>query len=343
MKPAQVGSAATNDASGRPLRDLRISLTDRCNFRCPYCMPADVFGRDHAFLPRREQLSNEELVRVVRVFVGLGVRKVRITGGEPLLRRDLEEVIAEIASVGLIDDLALTTNGWSLAGRAETLRRAGLQRVTVSLDSLQADVFAAMSGGNSGIERVLAGIEAAAAAGLEPVKVNAVIRRGVNDGEVVALAEHFRGTGRTIRFIEYMDVGESNHWDVGEVVPSAEIVAAISAAAPLEPVPATDAGDVARLYRYRDGSGEIGVVSSVTEPFCGDCTRARLSSNGLLYTCLFTSTGHDLRALLRAGASDAELTEQVALIWSQRDDRYSEIRFGPPGPRRKVEMSVIGG
>lgn len=343
MKPGQIGGTVASDAFGRPLRDLRISLTDRCNFRCPYCMPADAFGPDHAFLPRREQLSNQELVRLVGVFVQLGVRKVRITGGEPLLRRDLEDVIEQIASIRGIEDLALTTNGSLLAGRAQALRSAGLQRVTVSLDSLDADVFAAMSGGDSGIDRVLAGIEAAAAAGLEPVKVNAVIRRGVNDGEVIALAEQFRDTGRTIRFIEYMDVGETNHWDVGEVVPSAEVVAAISAATPLVPVPAGGAGDVARLYRYRDGGGEIGVVSSVTEPFCGDCTRARLSSNGQLYTCLFTSSGHDLRALLRDGASDAELTEQVALIWSRRDDRYSEIRFGPPGRRPKVEMSVIGG
>jgi GTP 3',8-cyclase len=328
------------DRLGRPLRDLRISVTDRCNFRCVYCMPKEVFGRDYRFLERRELLTFEELERVARVFVGLGVEKIRITGGEPLVRRELERLVALLAPLGV--DLTLTTNGSLLAAKAQTLADAGLGRVTVSLDSLDDAIFRAMNDVDFPVERVLAGIDAAAAAGL-PVKVNMVVKRGLNDGDVVAMAHYFRGSGHVLRFIEYMDVGHTNGWRLDDVVPAAEIVAAISAEFPLEPVEPAYRGEVARRYRYADGAGEVGVIASVTQPFCGDCTRARLSAEGRLHTCLFAVRGHDLRAVLRGGASDAELADAVRGIWTRRTDRYSELRSAETVDLPKVEMSYIGG
>jgi cyclic pyranopterin phosphate synthase len=330
------------DRLGRPLRDLRISVTDRCNFRCVYCMPKEVFGRDYVFLPRRELLSFEELERLARILAAHGVRKVRLTGGEPLLRRDLEVLVGKLARIpGL--DLTLTTNGSLLAPKAQALAHAGLRRVTVSLDSLDDDVFRAMNDVDFPVTRVLAGIEAAQAAGLGPVKVNAVVKRGVNEDGVVAMASAFRGTGVILRFIEYMDVGATNGWRLADVVPAAEIVDAIDGEFPLEPVEAAYRGEVARRYRYRDGAGEIGVIASVTQPFCRDCTRARLSADGKLYTCLFATRGHDLRARLRSGASDETLAAELAALWSGRTDRYSELRTENTPRLSKVEMSYIGG
>ena len=330
------------DRLGRPIRDLRVSVTDRCNFRCVYCMPKEVFGRDYPFLPRAELLTFEEIERVARTAAGLGVEKIRVTGGEPLLRRDVETLVGMLAGIpGL--DLTLTTNGALLAQKARALRDAGLDRITVSLDSLDDDVFRGMNDVDFPVERVLAGIDAALAAGLAPVKVNAVVKRGVNDDGIVAMARAFRGTGAVLRFIEYMDVGHSNGWRLDDVVPAAEIVAAIDAEYPLEPVEPGYRGEVASRWRYRDGGGEIGVISSVTQPFCRDCTRARLSADGKLYTCLFAVRGHDLRALLRGGASDEELAEALRGIWSARTDRYSELRSAQTAGLEKVEMSYIGG
>jgi GTP 3',8-cyclase len=330
------------DAFERRLRDLRISVTDRCNFRCVYCMPKEVFGRDHPFLPRAELLSFEELERVARIFAGLGVEKIRITGGEPLLRRDLEQLIERLARVDGLD-LTLTTNGALLPQKAAALAGAGLRRVTVSLDSLDDAVFRAMNDVDFPVQRVLEGIDAAAAAGL-PVKVNAVVKRGLNEGQIVPLARRFRGTGHVLRFIEYMDVGATNGWRLDDVVPAAEILEAVGAEYPLEPVAASYRGEVARRYRYVDGAGEIGVIASVTQPFCGDCTRARISAEGRLYTCLFAVRGHDLRELLRSGASDEEIRETVGAIWNRRADRYSELRTERTAAlRAKVEMSYIGG
>ena len=329
------------DTLGRPLRDLRISVTDRCNFRCVYCMPKEVFGRDYAFLPRAELLTFEEIERVARVFVGLGVRKLRLTGGEPLLRRELERLVELLAGIGDVD-LALTTNGAALAGKAEALAGAGLDRVTVSLDSLDDEVFRAMNDVDFPVARVLAGIDAAAAAGL-PVKVNVVVKRGLNEGSILDIAQRFRGTGHTVRFIEFMDVGATNGWRLDDVVPAAEIVRTIATEFPLEPIDAAYRGEVAQRYRYRDGAGEIGVVASVTQPFCGDCTRMRLSADGKLFTCLFAVRGHDLRELLRGGATDAELLGKIDGIWTRRADRYSELRTAETGALRKVEMSYIGG
>jgi GTP 3',8-cyclase len=330
------------DTLGRPVRDLRISVTDRCNFRCIYCMPKEVFGRDYPFLPRAELLTFEEIERVARVFAGLGVEKIRITGGEPLVRRDLETLVGLLARLeGL--DLTLTTNGSLLAGKAAALEKAGLERITVSLDSLDDGVFRAMNDVDFPVTRVLEGIDAALAAGLAPVKVNVVVKRGLNEESVLPMARHFRGTGVVLRFIEFMDVGHSNGWRLDDVVPSAEIVAAIDAELPLEPVEPAYRGEVANRWRYRDGSGEIGVISSVTQPFCGDCTRARLSADGRVYTCLFAVKGHDLRALLRDGASDEELTAAIADIWRARTDRYSELRSAATADLQKVEMSYIGG
>jgi cyclic pyranopterin phosphate synthase len=313
------------DTLGRPLRDLRISVTDRCNFRCVYCMPKEVFGRDYRFLERRELLTFEEIARVARAFAAHGVRKIRITGGEPLLRRDLERLIELLAAVPGVDDLTLTTNGALLTRKAGTLAEAGLDRVTVSLDSLDDETFSAMNDVEFPVQRVLEGIEAAAAAAL-PVKVNTVVKRGLNEGSILDLAGHFRGTGHTLRFIEYMDVGHTNGWRLDEVVPAAEIVRTVDAEWPLEPVEPAYRGEVARRYRYRDGAGEIGVIASVTQPFCGDCTRARLSAEGRLYTCLFAVRGHDLRAVVRSGADDGELLEAIGRVWSRRADRYSELR-----------------
>jgi cyclic pyranopterin phosphate synthase len=329
------------DTAGRPLRDLRISVTDRCNFRCVYCMPKEVFGRDYRFLPRRELLTFEEIERVARVFVRLGVHKLRITGGEPLLRRDLEVLVAGLAGLGDLD-LTLTTNGALLAQKAEALADAGLSRVTVSLDSLDDEVFRAMNDVDFPVARVLAGIDAAAEAGL-PVKINVVVKRGLNEDSILGIARRFRGTGHTVRFIEFMDVGATNGWRLDDVVPAAEVVRTIDAELPLEPVEPSYRGEVAKRYRYRDGSGEVGVIASVTQPFCGDCTRARLSADGKLYTCLFAIRGHDLRATLRSGARDDELDAAIRAVWERRTDRYSELRTEETASLRKVEMSYIGG
>ncbi len=331
------------DTLGRPMRDLRVSVTDRCNFRCVYCMPKEVFGRDHAFLPRAEILDFEEIERAVRASVALGVRKVRLTGGEPLVRRGIEKLVGMLRSVEGIEDLTLTTNASLLADRAQALADAGLDRVTVSLDALDDATFQAMNDVGFPVSRVLDGIAAAESAGLGPIKVNAVIRRGLNEHAIVDLAEHFRGTDATVRFIEYMDVGASNGWRLDDVIPAAEVVATISARWPLEPVASDYRGEVAQRYRYRDGGGEIGVITSVTQPFCGDCTRARLSADGQLFTCLFATAGHDLRAVIRSGADDAELEDALRRIWTGRDDRYSELRTIETVDLPKVEMSFIGG
>jgi GTP 3',8-cyclase len=330
------------DTLGRPVRDLRVSVTDRCNFRCVYCMPKEAFGRDYPFLPRAELLTFEEIERLARVFAGLGVEKIRITGGEPLVRRDLETLVGLLARIDGLD-LTLTTNGALLAPKADALRDAGLSRITVSLDSLDDEVFRAMNDVDFPVTRVLDGIDAALAAGLAPVKVNVVVKRGLNEDSVLPMARHFRGTGVVLRFIEFMDVGHTNGWRLDDVVPAAEIVAAIDAELPLEPVEPAYRGEVADRWRYRDGSGEIGVISSVTQPFCGDCTRARLSADGQVYTCLFAANGHDLRARLRSGASDEELTAEIAAIWRARADRYSELRSAATSGLEKVEMSYIGG
>jgi cyclic pyranopterin phosphate synthase len=334
------------DRLGRPLETLRISITDRCNFRCVYCMPKEVFGRNYAFLERRELLTFEELARVVGLIAGLGVRTVRITGGEPLVRRNVEHLVELLAAIrtpagdGL--ELALTTNGSVLAQKADALAAAGLSRVTVSLDSLDDEAFRAMNDVEFPVQRVLDGIEAAAAAGL-PVKVNAVVKRGANDSDVIALAEHFRGSGHVLRFIEYMDVGSTNGWRLEDVVSAEEIVQQISEQWPLEPVAAERPDATAGRWRYLDGAGEIGVVASVTQPFCGGCSRARLSAEGRLYTCLFAARGHDLRAPLRLGASDEELVGRLREIWTRRTDRYSELRTAETAALPKVEMSYIGG
>ena len=331
------------DTLGRPMRDLRISVTDRCNFRCVYCMPREVFGRDFQFLARRELLTFEEIARAARLFIARGVEKLRITGGEPLVRRDLEQLIAMLAALDGANDITLTTNGSLLARKARALKDAGLHRVTVSLDSMDDAVFRAMNDVNFPVSRVLEGIEAAAAAGLGPVKVNMVVKRGVNDGSIVEMARHFHGSGHILRFIEYMDVGNTNGWRMDDVVSGAEIAARIDAVLPLEPIEANYHGEVARRFRYRDGGGEIGVITSVTQPFCGACTRLRLSSEGLLYTCLFASEGHDLRAQLRGGADDEAVCAFVDQVWRRRGDRYSELRLRATRPRTKVEMSHIGG
>ncbi len=335
------------DTLARPLRDLRISVTDRCQFRCTYCMPREVFGRDFVFLPREQLLTFEELTRLARLFAGLGVRKLRLTGGEPLLRRDLDKLVAMLAGIGGIGDIALTTNGALLAGKAQALAAAGLRRVTVSLDSLDDAVFLALNDAGFPVARVLEAIAAAARAGLAPVKVNMVVRRAVNEQSVLPMAAHFRHSGHVLRFIEYMDVGTTNGWRLEEVVPAAEIISLIGGQWPLEPAAPGYPGEVARRYRYRDGAGEIGVVASVTQPFCRGCTRARLSADGQLYTCLFAAAGHDLRGPLRAGASDQALRQQIKAIWARRADRYSERRTRHTSRTQrvkpKVEMSRIGG
>jgi cyclic pyranopterin phosphate synthase len=331
------------DTLGRPLRDLRISVTDRCNFRCTYCMPRDVFDKDYQFLPRSALLSFEEIERVTRVLAGLGVAKVRLTGGEPLLRRGIENLVAAIADIDGIEDLALTTNGSLLANKAQALAAAGLHRVTVSLDSVDDTVFRAMSDVDFPVARVLEGIDAAASAGLTPVKVNAVVQRGINDNNILDLARAFRGTGHIVRFIEYMDVGNSNGWRMDDVVPAREIIDTIASRWPIDPVADSYRGEVANRWRYRDGGGEIGVIASVTEPFCGECSRLRLSSEGRLYTCLFATTGTDVRGPLRDGASDEDLASLLTALWTVRTDRYSEERSGIPLELPKVEMSYIGG
>jgi cyclic pyranopterin phosphate synthase len=330
------------DTLGRALRDLRISVTDRCNFRCVYCMPKDVFGPDYAFLPRNELLSFEEIERLARVFRGHGIEKIRLTGGEPLLRRNLERLIAMLAAIDGVE-LTLTTNGSLLARKARALKAAGLHRVTVSLDSLDDRVFRAMNDADFPLADVLAGIDAAADAGLAPVKINMVVKRGVNDHQVVDMARHFRGTGHIVRFIEFMDVGSTNGWRMDDVVASAEIVRLISAQHALVSLEADYQGEVAQRWRYADGAGEIGVISSVTQAFCSSCTRARLSTHGHVYTCLFSQRGYDLKTLLRAGADDEELDRALAGIWQGRTDRYSEVRTAETARSRKVEMSFIGG
>ena len=330
------------DTFKRPLRDLRVSVTDRCNFRCVYCMPKEVFGKDFQFLPRAEILSFEEIERLVRVFVGLGVKKVRLTGGEPLVRRNIERLVEMLAKVSDLD-LTLTTNGSLLAGKARALRDAGLKRVTVSLDSLDDEVFKSMNDVDFPVARVLEGMDAAEAAGLAPLKVNMVVKRGLNEDSIVPMARYFRGTGRILRFIEYMDVGSSNGWRLNDVVSAREIVATIDRELPLEPIEKNYVGEVAERWRYRDGSGEIGVIASVTQAFCADCTRARLSADGSLYTCLFATQGHDLRGLVRGEMTDAQIAEAIAAIWTSRDDRYSELRSEETVGLKKIEMSFIGG
>ena len=338
------------DALGRPLHDLRISVTDRCNFRCVYCMPKEVFDKDYPYLPHGALLSFEELTRVARLFAAHGVEKIRLTGGEPLLRKHLERLIAMLAELrtpaGQPLDLTLTTNGSLLAKKAEVLRAAGLRRVTVSLDGLDDAIFRRMNDVDFAVADVLQGIAAAHAAGLGPVKVNMVVKRGVNDAEILPMARYFKGTPAILRFIEYMDVGASNGWRMDEVLPSSEVIRRIDAELPLEPVDANYAGETARRWRYRDGGGEVGVISSVTQAFCGDCSRARLSTEGKLYTCLFATGGHDLRALLREGRSDAEISAAIAHLWQGRADRYSALRTAETAStasQRKVEMSYIGG
>ena len=338
--------AVITDTFNRPLRDLRISVTDRCNFRCAYCMPAEIFGESYQFLPKGEILTFEEIARLSRRFVALGVNKLRITGGEPLLRTNLHRLIAMLAALDPSLDLTLTTNGYLLPQQARPLKDAGLQRITVSLDTLDDDIFRRMNGRGFPVQRVLGGIDAAAAVGLAPLKINAVVQKGVNDHTIVALARHFQGSGHIVRFIEYMDVGNRNGWKWDEVVPAAEIIRRIDAELPLEPLAGNYRGEVANRYRYRDGTGEIGVIASVTQPFCGDCTRARLSTDGKLYTCLFAANGLDLREPLRAGTTDDELTARIQTLWSRRADRYSEERteLAPMQNRRpKVEMYQIGG
>lgn len=338
-------AAAPRDARGRPLRDLRISVVDRCNFRCPYCMPEEQYPREDGFLSAAERMAPAEIERLARQFVALGVRKLRLTGGEPLLRRDLAEIVARLASIEGVEDLALTTNGVLLAPRAAELRAAGLRRLTVSLDALDPAIYARLSGGRGRVEDALAGIEAAVAAGFERIKLNTVVMRGINDGEVLSLLERYRGTGLVVRFIEYMDVGTCNGWSASEVLPSAELVERIGARWPIEPVERAYRGEVAERWRFRDGGGELGFVSSVSAPFCGDCHRARLSADGKLYTCLFASVGADLLGPLRAGAGDDELLELARRCWLHRADRYSELRAewsGASRPRR-IEMYRIGG
>jgi cyclic pyranopterin phosphate synthase len=332
------------DALARPVHDLRISVTDRCNFRCTYCMPKEVFGRDFAFLRRDELLTFEEIARLTRVFVQLGVRKVRLTGGEPLLRRDLERLVEQLAVIDGLDDLALTTNGALLTrDKARALHAAGLRRITVSLDSLDDATFRVMNDVDFPVSRVLEAIDVAAEEGLSPVKIDVVVKRGLNDRGLADIARRFRGTPHIVRFIEYMDVGNSNGWRIDDVVSGREILSTLQQVAPLVAADANYFGEVAERWRWADDAGEIGIITSVTQPFCGSCTRARLAANGQLYLCLFSGTGHDLRALLRRGAADEEVLEVLANIWSARTDRYSEERSAATPGLRKVEMSHIGG
>ena len=331
------------DQRGRALSDLRISVVDRCNFRCPYCMPEDQYPRDHEFLSKNERLRFEEIERLARIFAALGVRKLRLTGGEPLLRRELPTLVRKLAAVDGIDDIALTTNGSLLAAQVEALRVAGLKRITLSLDTLDPDTFRTMSGGRGDVDSILAAIAAAERAGFVPLKINCVVMRGTNDGQVLDLIEHFRGSGHIVRLIEYMDVGTCNDWKRDLVVASAELRQRIDARWPLVELAANYGGEVARRHGFADGGGEIGFISSVTEPFCGDCSRARLSADGKLYTCLFANTGYDLRGPLRTGASDADLDGLIRAVWRARDDRYSEIRSEAQASRKHVEMYAIGG
>ncbi len=358
--PAQLVSPTglLTDARGRPLRDLRISVTDRCNFRCNYCMPKEVFDKDYPYLPHGALLSFEEITRLARLFLAHGVRKIRLTGGEPLLRKNLEDLVAQLAQLRTVDgvapDLTLTTNGSLLARKAQALKDAGLNRVTVSLDGLDDTIFRRMNDVDFPVADVLAGIEAAHAAGLSHIKVNMVVKRGTNDHEILPMARHFRGTGTTLRFIEYMDVGATNGWRMDEVLPSAELIERLRAELPLVPLDPSSPGETAERWGYANAQGqhdpalgEVGVISSVTQAFCHDCNRARLSTEGKLYLCLFASQGYDLRSLLRGGASDADIASAIAPIWQQRKDRYSELRSSLPADTgqgaRRVEMSYIGG
>jgi cyclic pyranopterin phosphate synthase len=337
---------APRDKLARPIRDLRISVMDRCNFRCPYCMPREKFHERYKFMGTQERLSFDEIVRLSRLFVKLGVRKLRLTGGEPLLRANLADLIGDLTAIPGIEDVALTTNGVLLSKHAAELKAAGLKRITVSLDSLDPQIFSRMSGGFGGLGDVLDGIEHALSAGLEPIKINAVIQRGMNDHTALDLVERFRGTGVIVRFIEYMDVGNRNEWREDLVVPSKELAARISARWPLEPLEREYRGEVAERYGFADGKGEVGFISSVSQPFCGDCSRARLSSDGVIYTCLFATRGTSLRDALRGGANDEQLLEMIRNIWLGRADRYSEQRAElreSSGDQRKVEMFYIGG
>ncbi len=334
------------DKFDRPLRDLRISVTDRCNFRCVYCMPKEIFGSEHAFLPRESILSFEEIVRLTRIFTDHGVEKLRITGGEPLVRQNLERLIEMLANIEGIKDITLTTNASLLPRKAQALKDAGLNRVTVSLDAASDETFKQINDVNFPVRRVLEGIEAGAAAGLRPVKVNMVVKRGMNDHEILPMAEQFRNSGHILRFIEFMDVGNTNGWRMEDVVTAAEIRDVINKVWPIEPLDPNYTGEVANRYRYCDGAGEIGIIASVSQPFCRTCTRARLSAEGELFTCLFGSRGYDFRSLLREGYSDAEIAERVGSIWRTRADRYSELRTSETAAlrqKKKVEMSHIGG
>ena len=333
------------DKFRRPLRDLRISVTDRCNFRCTYCMPAEIYGERYEFLPKADLLTFEEITRLATIMVGLGAQKVRLTGGEPLVRSDIEKLVARLAHVEGVEDLTMTTNAYLLPQKAQALKDAGLQRITVSLDTLDNEIFKRMNGRGFGTERVLQGIEAALAAGLTPLKVNAVVKRSENFDSLLDLVAHFRATEVIVRFIEYMDVGNRNGWVMDEVVPSAELVERIDRRWPLEPMEANYRGEVASRYRFLDGQGEIGVISSITQPFCGDCVRARLTTDGRFITCLFAETGLNLRDPMRAGAGDDELSGLIESCWSNREDRYSELRASVPGgdSRRKIEMYQVGG
>ncbi|MGD8864290.1 MAG: GTP 3',8-cyclase MoaA [Anaerolineales bacterium] len=330
------------DRLERPFRDLRISVTDRCNFRCRYCMPKEVFGRNFEFLPKDELLTFEEITLLVRIFEQMGLQKIRLTGGEPLLRRDLEVLVAMLQEASSVE-LTMTTNGSLLKRKAVMLKKAGLDRVSVSLDALDDETFMRMNDVDFSVGRVLEGIKAAEIAGLTPIKINMVVKRGLNEHSIVPMAETFRELGHTLRFIEYMDVGSTNGWRMADVVPAAEIVQRIDAVYPLDAVEPAYRGEVAKRYRYRDGQGEIGLISSVTQPFCGDCTRLRMSADGSLYTCLFAARGFDLKSLLRGGASEAEIVEFVTGIWQNREDRYSELRTDETAKSQKVEMSYIGG
>lgn len=334
------------DTYRRKIKDLRISVTDRCNFRCPYCMPADLYGEKYTFLPKKELLGFEEITRIANLFVNLGIKKVRLTGGEPLMRENVEDLVAQLSGIKGVKDLAMTTNGYLLAGKAAALKKAGLRRLTISLDSLDDEVFKRLNGREYNVDRVLDAIRKAEETGFEKLKINAVIQRGVNDDTLVELAGNFRNTGHIVRFIEYMDVGNLNGWNLDHVVGADEIINKINAVYPLEPVEANYNGEVANRYRYKDGSGEIGIIASVSNPFCGDCTRIRLSTDGKLYTCLFATHGADIRKPLRDGATDKELTELITGTWQNREDRYSELRTAETPPHKapkKIEMYQIGG
>jgi cyclic pyranopterin phosphate synthase len=345
--PAAPVAGPVRDRLGRALRDLRISVTDRCNFRCVYCMPKEVFGKDYPYLAHSQLLSFEEITRLAKIFADHGIEKIRLTGGEPLLRRNIERLIEMLAAITLPNgeriELTLTTNASLLAKKARALKDAGLRRVTVSLDALDDPTFMAMNDADFPVAKVLAGIDAADAAGLAPVKINMVVKRGVNEHSILPMARRFKGSGHVLRFIEFMDVGATNGWRMDDVIPSREIIRMIGAQMPLEAIDPNYPGEVAERWRYRDGSGEIGVISSVTQAFCRSCTRARISTEGMLYTCLFATSGYDFRALLRGGQSDAEIRAAIAAVWSARDDRYSEIRTAETAKERKIEMSYIGG